>query len=947
MSKKSKNIFFILSFVGSIVLFPLFCSPLLKADEVLVDLAKKVRPAVVLIKTFDENNKPMGQGSGFFISTQGHLITNYHVVEGAYSANIITMAGKTYPVKGIMAKDVEGDVAKLLIDVPDSEIPVLELANVLPSVGEDIAVVGNPLGLESTVSRGIVSAIREIPIFGNIVQISAPISPGSSGSPVLNMKGQVIGVATFILREGQALNFAVPSAKILDLKPDDKLTSLQKYFGELIAKRTETTEANVVEKACELIYQGRFNAASELIKHFSQSQQSQLAQLADIVAEYSDMNQQRQTGRKAAYQKQLDELEKFQAGTDANDVNDVNDIISVLSVIAKASEFADEQQKDELLSELFIKEVFQRAMDKAAEFESEGKWLDAYITCYSWLQAIDKDNKRYSDYAEQLLEKANIVASFQDSPCETRKERYEGVKKEMFFRAINSLDLNYVSTIDYRQMTTKAIKRCRLLAEVMRASFSQIEQSAVGASLGDNCLSRPDSHKIAAWSSGLSDIQEEVDASALGMRKKQFTDVCEKVLELNTKTVQLPRSLLIVQFAEAGLSALDRYTTMVWPRQVQDFVKIMTNEFTGIGIEISKQKGLLTVASLLPDTPAYYSGLDADDVIGAVDDVPTKDMSLGCAVKNITGPAGTKVRLTIRRPGREEPFDITITRAKIIVPTIRGWQRTKTGGWLYMIDNREKIGYVRLTSFSEKTAGDFERVLGELEAEGLRGLILDLRFNSGGLLDSAIKITDLFIKEGLIVSRQPGRGFASYAMAHKRGTRSNYPLVILINSYSASASEIVAGALADKAHDRAILVGERTHGKGSVQEIIHYPEGGQLKYTMAYYHLPSGQRVKSREAMKEQGKKDWGVGPDIEIKLRSDELKKRFDVQRDNDVLAKADHESSGMTELVKHSAEKTLAADPQLAVGVVVVKTNLIEESVKPKAKNVKPRFRILNFEL
>ncbi len=721
--------------------------------------------------------------------------------------------------------------------------------------------------------------------------------------------------------------------------------------------------SNTIEAACSLIYQGKFDAAGELVEQFRTGADPNFGRLARIIDKYQAVSKERLLGRKAAYKEQLVKLAELQEAerarqrasepevdtdsNDVNDVNDVNDIISVLSVIAKASEFADEQQKDELLDEMFVKEVFQRAMDKASEFESEGKWLDAYITCYSWLQAIDKDNKRYSDNAEQVLEKANIVASFQDSPCETRKERYEGVKKEMFFRAINALDLNYVSTVDYRQMTTKAIKRCRLLAEVMRASFSQIEQSAVGESLGENCLSRPDSHKIAAWSAGLADILEEVNASPVGMRKKQFTDVCEKALELNAQTVQLPRHLLIVQFAEAALSALDRYTTMVWPRQVQDFAKIMTNEFTGIGIEISKQKGLLTVASLLPDTPAYYSGLDAGDVIEAVDGVSTKDMSLGCAVKNITGPAGTKVRLTIRRPGQEQSFDITIIRAKIIVPTIRGWQRTKTGGWLYMVDEEEKIGYVRLTSFSDKTAGDLTSVLSELEAAGLRGLILDLRFNSGGLLDSAIKITDLFIKEGLIVSRQPGRGFARYAMAHKRGTHPNYPLVVLINSYSASASEIVAGALADKTHNRAILVGERTHGKGSVQEIIHYPEGGHLKYTMAYYHLPSGQRVKSKEAMEEQGRSDWGVGPNIEIKLRSDELKKRFDVQRDNDVLAKADHESSGTTELVKHSAAETLAADPQLAVGVLSVKTNLIEESVKPKTKNVKPRFRILNFEL
>jgi len=359
----------------------------------------------------------------------------------------------------------------------------------------------------------------------------------------------------------------------------------------------------------------------------------------------------------------------------------------------------------------------------------------------------------------------------------------------------------------------------------------------------------------------------------------------------------------------------------------------MSNEFTGIGIEISRPKGLLTVSSLLPDTPACRSGLDAGDVIVAVDGVETKDMSLICAVHKITGPKGTKVTLAIKRPDEENTSDITITRAKITVPTIRGWQRTETGDWLYMIDQQNKIGYVRLTSFSEETPSALEKVLNELKQEGLKGLILDLRFNSGGLLDSAVGVADIFLEEGWIVRTQPGFGRTpTYKIAHKRGTHPDYPLVILINSSSASASEIVAGALADELHERAVLVGERTHGKGSVQGITHYPGGGaQLKYTMAYYHLPSGQRVKSREAMEKQGRKDWGVGPDIEVKIGSDslvlsdELRKMLSVQRDNDVLVQVDRDEDRESPK-KYTIEETLAADPQLAVAVLVIKTKLIQ---------------------
>jgi len=689
----------------------------------------------------------------------------------------------------------------------------------------------------------------------------------------------------------------------------------------------------------ELIYKGGFDEAGKLIEASSAQYEKSYAELLNIIYEYRALQHQRQVTRKAAYQEQLAELEKLRAGAEVNDINDVNGIVKALSVITAAYNFADEQQKQSLLEEPFVKHTIQKALEKAAEFESKGKWLEAYTSCYSWLQSIMPDNKQYSEHAEQLIEKANIVASLQDSPCETRQQRYKNINDKMFIRAIDALHFNYVNIIDYRQMALKALRRCRTLAEVMSLMEQQDTSLAsepsnrngadetAGASASRQQVY--ETQKLAAWSAALSALMDEINQSPMGISKDKFINVFEKVLSLNSTTVELPREIVIAQFADAALSALDPYTVMVWPQQVKSFEKTMTNEFTGIGIEISKERGLLTVASLLPGTPAYNSGLDAGDIIEEVDGVPTKDMSLVCAVRRITGPAGTKVTLTVRRPGQKERRKISITRAKITVPTIRGWKRTEAGRWLYMLDEADKIGYVRITSFSGTTANDLEQVLNELESQGLAGLILDLRFNSGGLLDSAVAVVDKFIEEGLIVKTQP-RFIPSYATAKKKGTHPNYPLVVLVNQYSASASEIVAGALQDKAYKRAILVGERTHGKGSVQGITSYPGGGaQLKYTMAYYHLPSGQRVKSRDEVKEEGGNDWGIGPDIVVKLRSDELKKMLDVQRQNDVLVRADHDN-GSSPLNKHSLEETLEADPQLAVGLLVVKCKLIEEMTK-----------------
>jgi tetratricopeptide (TPR) repeat protein len=223
------------------------------ADEELANLVKKIKPAVVLIETFDSKGQPVGQGSGFFVD-KGRIITNHHVIEGAYSAMVKTINGKQYPVLGITAKDVEADIVKLAVNIlqpkqdifdkitaevekidvniPDFNIVPLKLSKVVPSVGEDVLVIGSPLGLEASVSTGIVSAVRDIPDLGNVIQITAAVSPGSSGSPVLNKKGEVVGIATFIASAGQNLNFAMPAEKILALKDSTKSTQLEDYAFE-------------------------------------------------------------------------------------------------------------------------------------------------------------------------------------------------------------------------------------------------------------------------------------------------------------------------------------------------------------------------------------------------------------------------------------------------------------------------------------------------------------------------------------------------------------------------------------------------------------------------------------------------------------------------------------------------------------------------------------------
>lgn len=189
------------------------------AQEKLPEIGKKIEPSTVLILTYDRDGKMIRQGSGFFISKNGDIITNRHVLEGIHRAEIKTIDGKVYPITMIVSEDKEGDIIRASVKIPSKSVRPLSVSTSTPEVGERIIAIGSPLGLERTVSDGIVSAVRNIPGFGNIYQITAPLSPGSSGSPVVNMKGEVIGVAAFQFVEGQNLNFAIPAERITSLKP--------------------------------------------------------------------------------------------------------------------------------------------------------------------------------------------------------------------------------------------------------------------------------------------------------------------------------------------------------------------------------------------------------------------------------------------------------------------------------------------------------------------------------------------------------------------------------------------------------------------------------------------------------------------------------------------------------------------------------------------------------
>ena len=239
-----------------------------ESTESLPSLIKRIKPSTVIIFAYDDKGEFLKLGSGFFISQNGDVITNYHVIQGASSAEIKTADEKTYPITYIVAGDEQNDIIRLSVNIPSSSVYPLSLSKKIPEVGERIIVYGSPLGLENTVSDGIVSAIRDIPDYGRIIQITAPISPGSSGSPVLNMQGEVIGIATFQLVEGQNLNFAIPSERIanLNLVVEKKKSITEEVFVQESKAKKDSDYDQAYQKALYFIDKREYEKALPYLK---------------------------------------------------------------------------------------------------------------------------------------------------------------------------------------------------------------------------------------------------------------------------------------------------------------------------------------------------------------------------------------------------------------------------------------------------------------------------------------------------------------------------------------------------------------------------------------------------------------------------------------------------------------------------------------------------------
>lgn len=386
-------------------------------------------------------------------------------------------------------------------------------------------------------------------------------------------------------------------------------------------------------------------------------------------------------------------------------------------------------------------------------------------------------------------------------------------------------------------------------------------------------------------------------------------DFFDPIIEVQQKIIRNYQGEVDVKKLQEGAIAgmmetlNDPYSVYVPPTEADEFTKNLTGEYVGIGAQVQLVDRWLTIVSPLEDSPAFKIGLQAEDRVVEIEGTTTQGLSIDKCIEMLMGDPGTKVKIIVERKGEKIPFEIT--RERIKTRSIKGFHREDADGnkWMFEIDPARKIAYVRLIQFTPRVSNELEAALRSLGADkgNVKGLIIDMRYNPGGVLQEAINIADLFLKEGVIVSTRGRNHPEEFARARERGTLPDFPIAIIQNGGSASAAEVLAGALVE--NDRAVIVGTRSFGKGSVQTVhrLDRGNGAELKLTEQGYYLPSG-----RSITKKDDSATWGVDPTdgFHVPMSDDELTAMFEVRRKLEVLRKNDGTEAAAPAATPETAE-------------------------------------------
>ncbi len=588
----------------------------------------------------------------------------------------------------------------------------------------------------------------------------------------------------------------------------------------------------------------------------------------------------------------------------------LQDLIRVQTTWPDAAEVLNDPEAVELIAEV---------EKKADTYEAKGNLLNArqalYLlnTIYDGVQVVDDDDgsaamHRRDQYEQRLRilgRKVQILSLYAPAQFHDMRKAWA----ESLGEGDDFPEFNPNTVLDWREVT-RGITEVPLILGMRRAVSSHMDgpswrpllMEALRTAREFSSLPRlatveefsglGDPEKVALWEEAIDSLMTSVElAERIDFRRAR--EVMDQLLDTNARSVRIPTPALVKEIGDAALTSLDDYTGFIWPDEVRRFQQNTEGNFVGIGVQIRKaEDGGIFVVAPLEESPAWKLGIQNKDVIVSVDGTLVADWSLNDAVDRITGTEGTTVRLEVRRPDVEELMVFDVPRQRIEIPSVKGFQileRDENGKptWDWRLDSESKIGYFRLNQFARNSHLDLIKAWNTLctqfDSEP-SGVVLDLRGNPGGLLESAAAITNLFLREGTVVTQEsPGGRIERRVWARPDGNVfGEVPVVVLVDEGSASASEIVSGAL--QAHRRAVVVGERTFGKGSVQTV--QPAGRETfaKITEQYYRLPSIGDQPGRMVHKKLNAKVWGVDPQVEVWLPEGAEERRRGTWRMSDL---------------------------------------------------------------
>lgn len=595
-----------------------------------------------------------------------------------------------------------------------------------------------------------------------------------------------------------------------------------------------------------------------------------------------------------------------------------------------------------------VEQVVKKADKLAEQDEHDGQWVRA-LSLYRNLELLYDNDNRYKEpmkraarhvailrlYAPQVLfdlytqeAKANGEEAPEpwDFSEDTWQRQLEGIEPVMLTESLALAARQHVEECSFEQLLLGSIDQLEILIQTkgLEKTFP---------SLGDPAKTRPMLDYLAG-------LRKDLATRAQPMGFSDAVTLVANIGDENKKTIDLPEPVIVHEMGDGATGTLDEFTALIWPHEKSQFERTTRGAFSGVGIQISLVNRQLTVVTPVEDSPAQQAGIRAGDKIVSINGKSTVGIDLESAVDKITGPDGTKVTLGIQSTGDEKPRKIELTRSRIKVSTIKGWRR-EGNGWDYYIDPAEQLGYIRLTQFGPDTAADLDSAVFQMQhAKGLRGLILDLRFDPGGRLDAAIAVANRFISSGVIVSttQKTFLGKPWEADADDAHTYPHFPVIVLINRGSASAAEIVSGCLQD--HHRALIVGENSFGKGSVQNLFRLDDDkAYLKLTTQYYRLPNGQIIHRRP-----GAKHWGIHPDVTVKMTDPQLAREIkarmllDIVQDKNqhfdpkaLITQPKHkdgddaEASKIPNVTDPDQLLTKGLDPQLDTALLLLKTRTL----------------------